>query len=336
MTKNEFALAVRIAASSDLSPDTVEKAIRHYQTTGKHSRGEVSDAIGLAAMLQDTAQAGATKEGGTVQNAPFVGPLVPETVITTDLLVDQIRPEVEKLRKQLFGSTAPPFPDYSDAIDWIDGEKQSIRDELEAEETQRVSGIKDEIHTLMQEMARLRDRSLTFILQAPYLSYASAEDDSTLRTPLPWDSPLYALRALVVETSQLTGFTEASLVAYVLSGEQPVVPRIAMSNEVLVAPVRLRKLTVTIQAREPCREDFLTAYALYKKERGKTRARRMDGTDLAIFKLVREHGGSPQKDPGEFWDTLSNELERREAIKLKPISVRRRFERFPQQYRDAM
>ena len=135
MTNSRFEGPVWMKAPQDIPKVFVQRAIDHHLEIGKSSRGDVADAIKLARSFADIAAMPDEDEDRRV--SPLAMTRL-ETVVTSELLMEQLKPEVENLRDKLFSGTEPPFLDYDDAVNWIEQEAQKGKPDHAGEEGGRL------------------------------------------------------------------------------------------------------------------------------------------------------------------------------------------------------
>jgi hypothetical protein len=114
------------------------------------------------------------------------------------------------------------------------------------------------------------------------------------------NSPLLPLKDFVGDASRSTGLSEPSLVAHVLTGLRPLLPRLRTTTRLSFPARKLPEHTVTICVHRPRREDFVAAYHAVKKDVLWEHRSRLDDIDSAIVQAIQELGGIRHGEEG-FW-----------------------------------
>jgi hypothetical protein len=181
----------------------------------------------------------------------------PGELITSDLLVQKIRPYVERLRQELFGSPEPPFASYEAAVEWLvrTGREErehwqaespppppafqginaefvmwetSPEDDGQSDQRPKVNVWMDAAYQRREEAELLADPWWHASFTRRAIPYKASEDlspefierwDSI--TIFDADSPLGRLERGAHEIAATTGFSTLSVVAYVLADVQP-------------------------------------------------------------------------------------------------------------------
>lgn len=253
----------------DLPAWALEKAINHYirkgQTGGQYEEECIELAGEFAAQTpqerRETAQAKKKRprrRSKVRRDEPLVLPRTSATILDSEMLAEAIRPDIEEIRRVIFGDTRPPFkPKAGDgatrrkawarAAAWI--EDQAKRQSPSPKDLGRVFALQREIEEKSRELARLveaeappfvmpRRRTLFYLKPSDPHGVAAIDVDPS-QGPLPespeaWTkwvrgAPLWYLERKTRELAEETGFARAAVLDYVLTGTLPLLPPATVS-----------------------------------------------------------------------------------------------------------
>jgi hypothetical protein len=181
----------------------------------------------------------------------------PAELITSDLLVQKIRPYVARLRQKLFGNPEPPFASYEAAVAWLVRTGREQRDRwrsqnppppafqgINAEYVIWETGPEDngqpdqrrKVNVWMDAAYQRREEAELLVEPWWHASFTrraipyKSSGDLSLEFIQRWDSvtifdadsPLARLERGAYEIADTTGFSMLSVVAYVLADVQPI------------------------------------------------------------------------------------------------------------------
>lgn len=258
----------------------------------------------------------------------------PAANVVSTLLVDSLQPDVEKLRLELFESSEPPFPNFEDAALWMEGEGAQ-RTAPESRHLERGHEIIDEIGRRAAELSELWDMPIySPAIDRLSISYVNPEGGPAradvgpvkVSVAMGLRSKLVPIKRFIISASSRTGFSEESLVAYILSGTPPLLPELTVTTSYFrnldVPPVD----KIEIRTENFRKEDVTRAFKALQRARGGRKAAPVDAQDHLIIEVVRQLGGIPERGKGEFWSRVSREL-RRNGMKLSADAARMRWYR---------
>ena len=336
-----FAAEVFLKAPEDLPVGALRTAIDEFERKGWASQRHLADCILRA---RECAEFLTLLSPARPQGESLFGGIEPDTAVTTEVLLDRLKPKVEALRQKLWNSSDPPFERYEDGVAWIERENElvcrrepaSIPDELIAETLD-----------LSHRWEKVFDAPVSVGLSRPdlcYLKLVSGGYVTQVLKPVS-GSPLLELKRLVGPAASATGIEESALVSYVLTGRCPGIARISVGYTLGAVPDRPPEVRITIRSRNPTFKDLRDAYGMIQglKKEGKCPAVLVDGVDRAIFAAIRETGKLPSGDvPRELWEKIAGVVAskgfdlNREAVRMR---VARMLEKkgIPREslYRDA-
>jgi ferritin len=223
--------------------------------------------------------------------------LSPDNVIRSAEAVKRFAPELLQLRRDIFGSDMPPFPDMEKGVEWLIEEAQRETAEFRERYALRFEEIKEKkerLYSLAQELNGLsswrvdiaeEQRALPVIRRKfkgkrkpPFLDFIMAYPAAKLG----------AFADLVRSVSILGGFYESSLVAHVLTGSPPV----------------RRAATISIQAQLNDAEisSLIKRLRLYRR-----RGKKLTDRHLRLYNFIEERGGLPRTNKMATWQKWAEE-----------------------------
>jgi hypothetical protein len=226
--------------------------------------------------------------------------------LTPDDLIHHIAPTVKAIRQQEFHRDDPPYRSMEEAAPWIE---QEARAPYRGSPEQKASeyALKCRIEQLLNEWSARTHLDWRGGDRTRFLTYERTNGTGTacLRLPDPDPdeehpavrSPLARLQSAAVQMAEATGFSDPSLITYILTGIEP----------------RLRPVMVSVRwqfhegmdiYRQEMRENFLTGDVPFEEQRqiyrdyraffSTMRKKRLSAQDEDFLALVRQHGPVPQ------------------------------------------
>src|SRR5262245_61594251 len=120
--KDAFRILVNKRKPPGVSQRSLDEAIDHYIEWNLIDRRVLkecaAECINLAMRIDMRRKADRSSQSG--ESAVQRMPLMPRDFVLSDDIAEKIRPAVEQVRSELFGSPAPPFPAYEDAAQWLE------------------------------------------------------------------------------------------------------------------------------------------------------------------------------------------------------------------------
>jgi len=215
---------------------------------------------------------------------------------------------VEQLRRELFESPAPPFPAYEDAVQWLEHTAAEQSASAQAHRQTRIA-LEQSIQEKLEAYRILTGEGYHSPFLLNLLEYAKPGSVWVHRVHA-WGGTSLATLAHTSRTLvDATGFTQASVVAYILAGIPPLLASVridmsdGLSNEFHIvrrsATVTLRTPYLTDAQWREIRKIIRRAWPAERKKpvtQGKTQLR----------DIVQRHGGVPKdKGHGEQKPSLS-------------------------------
>ncbi len=267
---------------SGLLKPFVEKALRIYnriEPAAKLSNPETLTKIReIASELYSQGRSG-KKEDLFIEVSP-------EGFITSSEELKIIRPELEKLRLEVFGKTKPPFKDLDQALCWIGKEAGK---EIEG-----------------KKLSKLKQLSIF----GKYFIFAP-------------DTPLDVLAKNTDFWSQRTRFRRDSLIIYILTGIKPIARVYTIQYEGKLSRPKKGQKPIPITPKNitslfPLSFIDLRIYqalterefsSLFKKIRQVTKPprKRLNEKHLRLYEFFEKHGPPPAKGKMKFWEEKYSE-----------------------------
>jgi len=193
--------------------------------------------------------------------------------------LEGILPDVEELRREVFGKNAAPFKSGTAALRWLakEGREEAVSFYKEKGDTrQRVKALETKIVRLLDERNDLAEGlwllNMHFVEPVPLGGYYRTYPGTKLRT----------LVAKVKILAGVSKFQEQSLYAFILTGVKPIR---RLMDITFIGPVTIR--------------DLLDYYKRLPPEY--KNSRKMTSICNAVYEFIHELGGPPKKKVMKFW-----------------------------------
>jgi hypothetical protein len=223
-------------------------------------------------------------------------PLTPQDLMMSDDFAEKIRPAVKQVRDTLFASSHPPFATYEDAVQWLE---QTAAQEAQARaKNQANEALKQTIVEMEERYEPPPGEPLAFHFDL--LEYVKPADDWVRRMPVWEGTSLATLAGVVRKLADATGFTQASVVAYVLAGIRPLLASVSIdmsdgsSNEFHIFR---RSATVTLRSPYVTDSQLRKIRKVIRREWHTERKKPLTEGNEQLLAIVQRHGGVP-KDKG--------------------------------------
>ena len=177
----------------------------------------------------------------------------PESAIDSQRITEFVRPRIEQLRMEVFGSPGPPFRSVEATRRWISGQSSS--------RTPPTEKASKQAQALIQEAARLTDKAAKLIkshwsgprfsyYRLPYFARRKATGpnviaDSDQTFPCDMASPLGRIAVLTEELSEHCSVSQLMMVDHFFRGEPLTVPYAVITTNRKLAPLVHHLITVT-------------------------------------------------------------------------------------------
>lgn len=255
MTADEFLQWMLRYEEPDLPRQSLGCAAHFLIQRGHHDQSAVGPCLEVARHI---AKFYRIAEPAPQQGQPLHVLPSPGELITSDLLVQKIRPYAARLRQELFGSPEPPFASYEAAVEWLVRTGREQRDRWQAESAPpppvfqgtnaefaiwetwaeddgqpdqrgKIHVWRDAVHQRRNEAELLAEPwwHASFTRRAiPYKPSGDLRPEFVQQyESIPIfdaDSPLGRFERGAHEIAEMTGFSKLSVVAYLLADIQPI------------------------------------------------------------------------------------------------------------------
>ena len=230
--------------------------------------------------------------------------------------MDMLKPSVEHVRRELFGSPERPFTSADRAAAWI--RKEAAKENLPPADPK----LEEQLVRLakhVKELSRRTGSRLHLHVENPVLRYlppGCREPDTVRVVP---GSPLDRLAAAARVMAEATGYPEEAVVALVLYGRERPHPVMRVERRIVAATLpdgtlhdRHEAVLRIFEPRIPparwreVRETLARGW-------GELLPSGLDDLDRTILEIVRERGGLDEKHPWslKYWNAVAEELRRR-------------------------
>jgi hypothetical protein len=322
----EFGTEVRFHKPPDLPDFALEEAISYSVDIGETSRSDTRKCIQLAGVISRAVLAQGPKSKSGL--GEFVQKLSPDRLITSEYVLELIRPEVEAIRRKLFGSPEPPFKKYQEAVAWLE------RESRKKGQNRRLEQVFDRSYRKWERQAWRLQRLTTKCIVSPstkvrIITYAKPGDKWTHSFPVRLGTGLAALEDFLRRAEKRTGFSQPALVMHVLTPIQPLLPRWSLSYTPPAGEYKPGGLfTVEILAQTVSWKDMRSIYQAINRTIGRSKASILDETDQVLLGVMKSFGDPPARGKMKYWQRVSRECRRRGARSLRSgHAARMRFKR---------
>lgn len=231
-----------------------------------------------------------------------------QDLVSSDFLVRKITPWVEKTREELFGAPEPPFSDdLESAISWIE---TTARIDLENKNPAAAS-IKKEIY----QIAEQQETSVPFLRRDIFVPV----NDKVKSIFVQPGTLLYNLSRKIETISGATGFVKPSVTAYILTGLEPILPRVNISFQTGRAnlpdtndhktgtnsvTLSRKSIIIEIHSADLSPKELKAIYDRYRQELKIRKTKSLSKDQVKLFYLVYNRGGPPREGAKAFWQTI--------------------------------
>jgi hypothetical protein len=350
MAVPDFRRMVR-ADADDLPEEYLEPAISYYEKHGFTGRERVPECVGFARALQ----AGAAGQVTDSRERPVPLAVIPALLVESERRARLLQRRVDHVRRSLYGQIAPPFTGTRDGLEgaagWIEDKAARQRWPDERELRQGVS-IQGQIDERRRELARLTACEVSPVrILTPNLRYLKPSSQGSVVSIMvavdvvAWEgvpphevprrleaqasgAPLWILKREARALAEETGFTEVSVVAWILNDLPPLLPPVMIErrswrpnqplpdDEVDTSTGQTRhgflSVAVRFNSRDLTFDQLRDTYRSVREGLGLSAAKRITERDRVLLQLVGELGGPPaRRTERAFWVKVLQEWNRR-------------------------
>ena len=359
MPSQKFRDEVRRSASPTLPNAAVNEAIDYYEDMGWNTNTYKNGCIQLAGRFASYSQV-----QDAVANKAQIRylPPTPGARILSDLLIKKIEAEIQYTRETLSQICSLPFASYTDAVLWLERCQTSAPSQ---EEVKQSGCLVDEISEIIKEKQEawerltggrleISQRFLTLFYARPVPRWQEGDeletriaiahyDDNTQnimaegRIPIPKNSPLVSLYHVSQQIANATGFSQASVVAYILADLKPLLARARLYIEPLFGRPFLSgsKATIELLASDVTHDNWQLLFRTIRRLWRLDTKRELNDSDQQLLDMIEQLGRPPKtkRIPKAFWKQVCERWNAAEAQKPKPHchqdwrATRNRFQR---------
>lgn len=238
-----------------------------------------------------------------------------QDLVASDFLVSKIAFWIETVRDELFGAPQAPFDnDIENAINWIE---TTAKSDMENNNPVNAGEGKEAFPGAEQE-----ETGLPFMMRSIYLPSKS-------RVKSLWVQPgtlLYHLSRKAENMSRSTGFNRHSLTIYILTGLEPIMPRVTVSVNLGRANLPLvpqednndfsendhyklakRSLKIEIHSADLSPGELKNLYEQYRRALKVRKTKSLSSEQVRLYYLVSTRGGPPGRGSKAFWQSIKDE-----------------------------
>lgn len=261
--------------------------------------------------------------------------LTPDTLLTSDYLIDRIKHWVELVRTEIFGSSQVPFNSITEAAAWL--VEQEEAEPLPGEQPQRPGGQRVPVTRFINgkeepwQAGKIPLMYPIHIRIMPCLGFDGKENNVRLTSTKPFDwytpeqrpkfngrlvgfTPLSWLDNETKIMERFTGFTQLSLVQYTLTGSKPIMQRFTtkatrtsfnLPNGEKLQPTKVEvKILANDLTFKELQEIYTHSRTYLKIQRGKM----LNEKHHLLYLMVKSKGGPPKgKGVVAFWKSVKSE-----------------------------
>jgi hypothetical protein len=311
-----FRIQVRLKMPPGVSQKSAAMAMAFYCENGliDHEKANVHEYVRLCIDLArrfDSSPAGTSSQAGI---APFEHlSLAPHDLMSSDDLAEQIRPAVEQVRSELFGSPHPPFAAPEEAIQWLEQTAAELEVQARANK-QAPEALQQTILEMLERYRGLTGETVDNPFKLEFLEYVKPGNPWVRRMPVWEETPLATLRDKSRWLANATGFAQAGLVSYILAGIRPLLASVSIgmswgyNNELSIFR---GSVTMTLHSPYVTAAQWRESRKFIRRAWGTEKKKPLTQGKKQLLDIVQHHGGVP-KDKGHGEHTTFFEEVRQE------------------------
>ncbi len=308
MSRQDLISTLEKTASQDLQGHkAIQKAVELYEIiNSKLSPDQLNGILRLAERIRINT----LKENEALPELENIVEITPQDLVSSDYLVEKIAYWVNNIREEMFGDIEPPFEDdLESALSWLE---TTARIDMESKNPVAVSTKKE-----INQIANQEQTSVPFLMRDIFMPAKNKVKSF-------WVQPgtlLYNLSRKIDNIANATGFKRHAVTVYILTGLEPVLPRVNITLNLGKAelPVKdgskdkeseilsKRSLKIEIHSADLSPKELKMIYDQYRNELNIRKTKSLSEDQIRLFYLVHNRGGPPQKGAKAFWESVKNE-----------------------------
>jgi hypothetical protein len=215
-------------------------------------------------------------------------------------IIDRLEDEVERIRKDIFGSIRPPFKTLKAATNWI---------EQTAAQRSIISLEESDILRRIRELSAKTSKEVS--IRGIYLDYPKRVNGEwwNFCVPAVRGGKLWQLAHEVEEIARVN-LKAGRVTAWVLCGLHPGIQRIRITQHEFHGIVDHQWISIEFNSSDVAFHELWHAYQEVRNSTaGRNRLTPMHGR---ILEIVRQRGGEPQErgKKTQFWESIRNQIEK--------------------------
>jgi hypothetical protein len=268
----------------------------------------LNDQLDTVLRLAERIRINSLRDGDDLYNICDTIEIKPQDLVAGDFLIDKIGYWVDMIREDLFGAAEPPFvDDLESAINWLE---TTARIDMQ-EKNPAAASAKNELN----QVAAQQQTSVPFLMRDIFIPAKNSIKSI-------WVQPgtlLYNLSRKIQGIAKGTGFRPHALTVYILTGLEPILPRVTISTNLGRADLPARKtgqtgmvelkprklskrsLKIEIHTADLSPAELKSIYDQYRKELKIRKTKTLSDDQIKLFYLVRSKGGVPEQGTKAFW-----------------------------------
>jgi hypothetical protein len=237
----------------------------------------------------------------------------PEASILADEIVKIILPRVIEIRRELWGSDEPPFPDNpAAAFRWLEKRAEEERRPIvlrREKNRERSAALQREIGRLHDKYRDLTDYRIEMTHKQNDAVPFFRTDDQRSGVIIEAGTSLANLAGAARELSKGTAFMPSGVVRFIMTGIKPLFVRVQSIIERKTGKgSNLINFQITLKIWRPlAKGEMKDLYYKIKAAFGKADKTFLKEKNRQLYELVEKYGGPPQRDRGKFWTMIKRE-----------------------------
>jgi|GEM_PF-1914374 hypothetical protein len=309
LTANEFKQQVRLEArlkDAKISLAVVDTIADLFVNRNQPTHDHIGLAVAMAHHEIAQIRAMQKRETRATMAELVLSLRTPEAVLSCRQREETVRPAVEQLRRDYFGSEKVPFQSYEKAVDWLRQKAVIGRSKPNPKQMYR---LVDDVIKAMQRFPKNYD--LEFSMGSHAISLL-APKPGALKSWVGFDkgTALEHLKKVTESMANGTGCDVALCVAHVLSGAPLILHPLDWGIE-FSSGCGINRRSATINILQPhaiTLPVLIQGFRLIRRELGLTKKKTMTEQHERLLRLVEKRGGVPTQGKTEFWEDVRRTL----------------------------
>jgi len=235
--------------------------------------------------------------------------ITPQTVITSDLLVEKITSYVEQVRQEVFGKKKPPFDDIADARAWL---RRKGVEPLPARMQKKIAKYLKQMQVVRTLVSKLPAVPWETAVTAASPNLEFPGEKRAVELVPPHHDELRRIKDATILIEEATGFNRASVTAFVLTGIAPLLPRVTISKT--ISSTRYLEgqeftpfhMTLKINSKDLTFQELKEIYESLRSEFRVKKKKSFRRKDVELLSAVKTAGKPPRKKGTvAYWTSIA-------------------------------